>query len=141
MMERGPDYRNSNCIMVVGGNPLVSHPPLGRNILEAKRKRDAKLIVVDPRRTELAARADIWLQVPPDADVALILAMIKTIIDEGLYDKDFVRKWCYGFDELRERVREYPPEKVAEITWAPLRTYVRRQGSMPVQNLLPCITV
>ena len=45
--------------------------------------------------------------------------MIKTIIDEELYDKEFVDKWCYGFDELKERVQEYPPEKVEEITWVP----------------------
>jgi len=119
MMENGPDYLNSDCIMVVGGNPLVSHPPRGVEILEAKRKRKAKLIVVDPRRTELASKADLWLQIRPGTDVALALGMIKTVIDEELYDQDFVNKWCYGFDELRERVKEYPVEEVAEITWVP----------------------
>ncbi len=119
MMERGPDYLNSDCIMVVGGNPLESHAPRGIEILEAKRKRKSKLIVVDPRRTKLASQADLWLQIRPGTDVALALGMIRTIIDEELYDKDFVSKWCYGFDKLRERVNEYPVDRVAEITWVP----------------------
>ena len=119
MRERGPDYLNSDCIMVIGGNPLVSHPARGVEILEAMRKRKSKLIVIDPRRTELASRANLWLQIRPGTDAALALGMIKTIIDEELYDKDFVNKWCYGFDKLRERVKEYPIERVAEITWIP----------------------
>jgi thiosulfate reductase/polysulfide reductase chain A len=117
MMEIGPDYRNAECIVVWGANPLVSHPPRGQEIVQAKRKRDAKLIVIDPRRTELAAMADLWLQVRPGTDLALALGMINVIIDEGLYDKEFVANWCHGFDELKNHVNEYTPEKVAEITW------------------------
>lgn len=119
LMEQGPDYLNSDCIMVMGGNPLLSHPTRGIEILEAKRKRKTKLIVIDPRRIELASRADLWLQIRPGTDVALAIGMIKTIIDEELYNKDFVNKWCHGFDKLRERAEEYPLEKVAEITWVP----------------------
>jgi anaerobic selenocysteine-containing dehydrogenase len=74
------------------------------------------LIVIDPRRTELAAMADIWLQVRPGTDAALALGMMNVIIAEELYDKEFVSKWCYGFEELREHVRDFPPEKVAGIT-------------------------
>ncbi|MFH1180694.1 MAG: molybdopterin-dependent oxidoreductase, partial [Candidatus Bathyarchaeota archaeon] len=117
MMEVGPDYRAANCIVVWGGNPLASHPPRGREIVEAKRRRKAKLIVIDPRRTTLASLADLWLQVRPGTDVALALGMMNVIIDEELYDKEFVGKWCYGFDKLKEHVKDYPPEKVAEITW------------------------
>lgn len=119
MMERGPDYQNANCILVWGGNPLVSHPPRGTEILEAKQKRKAKLIVIDPRQITLAKRADLWLPIRPGTDVALALGMINVIINEQLYDKQFVEKWCYGFDKLKEQVNDYPPEKVAEITWIP----------------------
>lgn len=119
MMEKGPDYLSSNCIMVCGGNPLVSHPPRGMEILEAKQKNNAKLIVIDPRRTPLAAKADLWLQIRPGTDVALVLGMINTILNDKLYDKEFVAKWCYGFDKLSEHAKKYPPEKVAEITWLP----------------------
>ena len=117
MMEVGPDYRNAECIVVWGANPLLSHPPRGEEIVQARRKRGAKLIVVDPRRTALAALADLWLQVRPGTDVALALGMINVIINEGLYDQEFVSKWCYGFEELRQHVRGFSPEKVAEITW------------------------
>ena len=117
MMEIGPDYRNADCIMVWGANPLASHPPRGQEIVRAKRKRGAKLIVIDPRRTDLAAMADLWLQVRPGTDVALALGMINIIINEELYDKEFVGKWCYGYDQLRDHVQAFSPERVAEIAW------------------------
>jgi len=82
-------------------------------------KNGAKLIVVDPRKTGLAAQADHWLQIRPGTDDALALGMLHVIIKEKLYDKDFVNRWTIGFDELAERVEEYPPEKVSEITWIP----------------------
>jgi thiosulfate reductase/polysulfide reductase chain A len=117
MQEVGPDYVSSKCILVCGGNPLVSHPPRGRDLLEGVKKNRAKLIVIDPRRTPLAAQADMWFQIRPGTDVALILGMLHTIISEGLYDEAFVEKYCYGFDELKEHVKAYSPEKAEEITW------------------------
>lgn len=120
MQEVGPDYRNAKCIFICGGNPLVSHPTRGRDILEGIEKNNAKLIVVDPRRTRLAGRADLWLQIRPGTDGALILAMIHTIIAEELYDRKFVDQWCYGFDELREHVKAFPPEEVSDTTWLPV---------------------
>jgi len=119
MMESGPDYENANCIVVWGGNPLISHPPRGREIMEAKQKRKAKLIVIDPRRTRLASKADLWLQIRPGVDDALALGMINTIINEKLYDRKFVEEWCYGFDKLKERAVEFPAERVEKITWVP----------------------
>lgn len=116
-MEDGPDYLSSDCILVWGGNPLASHPPRGMDILQARRTRGAKLIVVDPFRTALAERADLWLQVRPGTDVALALGMLNVIIAEKLYDAEFVERWCYGFDKLEERVKDYTPERVGEITW------------------------
>jgi len=91
----------------------------GRDILEARRKRKSKLIVVDPYRTTLAEKADLWLRIRPGTDAALALGMMKIMIDEGLYDREFVSKWCYGFEEVKERVSQYPVEKVSEITWLP----------------------
>jgi len=82
-------------------------------------KRGAKLIVIDPRRTKIVDSADHWLQIRPGTDDALALGMLHVIIKEGLYDKDFVSKWTIGFEDLKERVESYPPEKVAEITWIP----------------------
>jgi anaerobic selenocysteine-containing dehydrogenase len=75
------------------------------------------LIVIDPRETALSSRATLWLQIRPGTDAALALGMMNVIINEDLYDKDFVHNWTYGFERLKDRVQEYPPERVAEITW------------------------
>jgi len=77
------------------------------------------LILIDPRATRIAGRADLWLRIRPGTDAALALGMLNVVINEGLYDRSFVEDWTYGFDKLRERVQDYPPEKVAEITWIP----------------------
>jgi len=117
--EKGPDYRNSKCILAWGGNPLQTHlGSKGQEILQGL-DRGAKLIVVDPIFSNLAARADLWLQVRPATDAALALGMLNVIINEQLYDKEFVAKWTVGFDQLRERVQQFPPEKAAQITWVP----------------------
>ncbi len=77
------------------------------------------LIVIDPRATAYTSRATLWLQIRPGTDAALALGMINIIINEGLYDKEFVENWTYGFDDLKERVKDYTPDKVSEITWIP----------------------
>jgi anaerobic selenocysteine-containing dehydrogenase len=82
-------------------------------------KRGSKTVVVDPVYTWVASKADVWLQLRPGTDSALALGLMHVIINEGLYDKEFVEKWTYGFDKLKERVQEYPPDKVSQITWVP----------------------
>jgi anaerobic selenocysteine-containing dehydrogenase len=129
MQERGPDFENTECILLWGANPLAAHPPVGWKILKAKREGRAKLIVIDPRRTELAQKADHWLQIRPGTDDALALGMLHVIINEQLYDKAFVEKWCLGFEPLAERVQAYDPERVSAITWIPaedIRAVARR---------------
>jgi len=101
-------------------------------------KRGAKLIVIDPRRTSLASKADHWLQVRPGTDDAIAMGMLHVIIKEELYDKDFVGKWTVGFDGLRERVEEYTPEKVEEITWVPAET-LRAAARMYATTKPACI--
>jgi len=81
-------------------------------------KRGTKFIVIDPRQTWMSTRAEKFLQIRPGTDGALALGMLHVIINEELYDKEFVEKWTYGFEDLKKRVQEYPPDKVAEITWA-----------------------
>ncbi len=114
----GPHAGVTKCMLLMGTNPRQGERGSWYVILKAK-KRGAKLIVVDPRYTEPAQWADIWLKLRPGTDCALLMGMINVIIKEGLCDKEFVEKWCYGFDKLAERAQEYPPEKVAEITWVP----------------------
>ncbi|MDP6978741.1 MAG: molybdopterin-dependent oxidoreductase [Myxococcota bacterium] len=111
-----PDIANTDCVVLLGHNPRKhSWTPIF-NMIEAARKRGAKTIVVDPRVSEQAEHATLHLQIRAGTDAALLLGWTKVIIDEGLYDKDFVRDWCIGFGELSERVDEYPLERVADIT-------------------------
>lgn len=94
------------------------YPATWRSV-DLGRKAGAKLIVVDPRRTEVASKADLWLQVRPGTDLALLLGMIHTIIDEERYDKEFVETWCHGFDDLRRHIKQYSPRWASEISWIP----------------------
>ncbi len=106
----------TKCLLLIGANPKQCRRRAWLHLLEVRRS-GAKLIVIDPRRTEPAKLADMWLQPRPGTDTALIMGLINVIIQEGLYDKEFVEKWCYGFDKLAEIARDYPPERVADITW------------------------
>jgi len=105
-------------MIVWGGNPVVTWQWKGVGMMEAK-ARGAKLIVIDPVLSESASKSDIWLKLRPATDGALALGMLNVIINERLYDEEFVNQWCFGFDALKERVQQYPPNKVEEITWVP----------------------
>jgi anaerobic selenocysteine-containing dehydrogenase len=107
------------CAVIWGGNPAEAFACIFPQHVKAKRK-GTRYIVIDPKYSETAARlADHWLKLRPGTDAALALGWLNVIIEENLYDRDFVQKWCHGFDQLKERVKQYPPKKVAEITWVP----------------------
>jgi len=115
------DYENKpNCIMVWGNNIVISNPDeyKGEHFSVALNK-GAKLIAVDPRLTRIAARADVWLQLRPGTDAALALGMLNVIVNEGLYDKEFVENYVHGWEPFVKRVNEYPLERVEAITWVP----------------------
>ncbi len=113
------DYENDpDCIMVWGNNLVIANSDEYKGeSLSVCLEKGAKLIVVDPRMTRLAARADEWLQLRPGTDTALALGMLNYIIEEELYDKEFVANHVHGWDEFVERCKDYPLEKVADITW------------------------
>jgi anaerobic selenocysteine-containing dehydrogenase len=115
-----PEFVNPKCIIIWGNNPIITNGDgfFGHWIVDEMRM-GSELIVVDPKLTWLGSRAKYWLQLRPGTDSALALGMMNVIINEGLYDKEFVEKWTSGFDRLKERVQDYPPEKAAEITWVP----------------------
>jgi anaerobic selenocysteine-containing dehydrogenase len=108
------------CILYWGHNPLNSGPD-GETRFNARDSlaHNPKVIVVDPRETELSKRADVWLRVRPGVDDALGLAMLNVIIGEKLYDAAFVARWTHGFDALAAHVRKYTPEWAEPITWVP----------------------
>jgi len=113
-----PYYRGTQCNLLWGINPTESNV-LQAGAINNSAKAGAKLIVIDPRVIPLAKQADIYAQIRPGTDTALALGILNVVIDEKLYDKEFVQKWTHGFDKLANHVKQYPPEKVAEITWVP----------------------
>lgn len=132
------DYEGSpNCIIVWGHNPAETNLPKNMRIAQALDS-GTKLIVVDPRAIDLARRADLWLRLRPGSDLALALGMIHVIINKGLCNKAFVDKWTVGFDELRGHIQDYPPEKVAELTWIPANK-IREAAMFYAQNKPACI--
>lgn len=109
------DIRRTRCIVLWGQGPSQSNFGLFGQINMAK-KNGAKLIVVDPRRIREADMADLWLPIRPGTDVALMLGWLKIIMDEELYDRDFVEHWTVGFEDLKKAASGYTPNRVAEIT-------------------------
>jgi len=108
----------TKCLILWGVGGSMSLVAQRKN-LKAFQAAGGKLIVIDPRRSDLADVADLWLQVRPGTDGALAYAMLNVIIAEELYDRDFVTRWCTGFDLLAEAVRPFTPEQAARITWVP----------------------
>jgi len=115
------DYENHpKCILVWGNNIVISNPDEYKGeSFSVSLDKGAKLIVVDPRLTRIAARADIWLQLRPGTDTALALGMLHVIVHEELYDKAFVGNYVHGWEPFVECVKRYAPEKVEKITWVP----------------------
>lgn len=118
-----PDYLHTNCMLIWGANPTDSMRPAERlaygrfnRIIPESRKRGAKLIVIDPRRIKTAEEADLFVKIKPGTDAALALAMLHVIIAENRYDREFVRDWTVGFDDLAEHVRPATPRWAEEIT-------------------------
>ncbi|HEX4859175.1 MAG TPA: formate dehydrogenase subunit alpha [Usitatibacteraceae bacterium] len=108
------DVARAEVIFLIGANPSSNHPVAATWIKNAAR-RGAKLIVADPRRNDLYRDAWRYLQFKPDMDVALLNAMIHTIIDEGLVDEEFVRNRTHDFEALKENAKAFAPEKMAPL--------------------------
>src|SRR5262249_23175792 len=108
-------------IFIAGANTTESHPVFGAALKRAHEHR-AQLIVADPRRTELAGRADIHLQMQPGTDVALYSAMLNHILGLGLDNRDFISTRSPDFEKARKAVKPCPPEKAPRITAIPAET-------------------
>jgi len=115
------DLHNPTKLILAWGSNALSTNEEGQIGIQAldRIKDGAKLIVVDPRKTDLAAKADLWLQMKPGTGPALALAFLNVIIEEKLYDQEFVEQFTHGFEELAEHVKQYSPEQVAVITGVP----------------------
>jgi anaerobic selenocysteine-containing dehydrogenase len=116
----GEGIPESDLVLLWGTNTLTANPHLWPFVLEA-RKRGARILGLDPIRTRTMEQCDEWLPIRPGTDAALALAMMHVIFAEGLEDRDYLERYTLGAEQLRERVREYPPERVATITGLPAR--------------------
>lgn len=114
-----PDFGNTKCIVLFGHNPRKhSWTPI-YNAINGARANGAKVIVIDPRVSDQAETADLHLRITSGTDAVLCFGWLNVIITEELYDKDFVENWTVGFEELKERVADFPLERVEEITGIP----------------------
>jgi formate dehydrogenase major subunit len=130
------DVANADVLFVIGANPTMNHPVAATWMKNAV-KRGAKLIVADPRRSDLARHATYYLQFHPDTDVALLNALLHVIVNEGLVDHAFVRDRTSGYEALAENVRKFSPEAMApicgidaEVIRDVARLYAKSKGSM-----------
>lgn len=119
------DYAHSDLILVWGRQPFYSGPAMSpaRDLIMAKKRR-AKIIAIKPSVEPDVGFADSWVALRPGTDAALALSMLHVIIAEDLIDTDFVRDWCYGYEELKSHVQKYPPAWGEQITGVPAEQIV-----------------
>jgi anaerobic selenocysteine-containing dehydrogenase len=115
------DLGSSRFFLFLGTNQAETHPVTFAYLLRSRAKSKAPLVVIDPRLTPTGAQADDWIAPKPHTDLALVLAMLYHIIDQGLHDKAFTRRWVLGFDELKKHLtdKKYTPEWAEAITGVP----------------------
>ncbi len=131
------DVAHSGLIMVIGSNPSSNHP-VAATWMKNAAKKGVKIVLADPRVTDIGKHAWRTLQFKPDTDVAMLNAMIHTIIEEGLVDQDFIRDRASNYEALRDNVKAYSPEAMAPICGIPAQTlrevaraYARPAGLAP----------
>jgi anaerobic selenocysteine-containing dehydrogenase len=108
-------FENAKLIVIWGSNPIVSNLHLWSRVQEAKR-RGAKLIAIDPYRSQTAEKCHVHLAPLPGTDAALALGVMHVLVAEDLLDHDYIARYTLGFEQLVERLRDYPPQRVAQIT-------------------------
>jgi assimilatory nitrate reductase catalytic subunit len=117
------DVEQASTLFITGSNTAFAHPVLFRRIEAARAARpDMKLIVVDPRRTDTAAEADLHLAIQPGTDVALYNSMLHLMLWEGWIDRAYIEAHTEGFEALRELVRDYTPQRAAQICGVPVKS-------------------
>jgi formate dehydrogenase alpha subunit len=124
MTNSVPEFEEySDCFLITGSNTTEAHPLIATRVMRAQ-KRGAKVIVVDPRDIQIAKIADIHLRQRPGTDVAWLNGMMYVIIEEGLYDREFVQERTEGFGELKAAVAAYTPQRVEQIAGIPAASLV-----------------
>jgi len=110
--------QHAKCHFFFGSNAAEAHPVMMQKILDAK-DRGAKIVVADPRFTRTAAKADLFVRFRPGSDIAFIYGLINIILENGWQDQDYIDNRTYGFEYVKEAVKDYTPEVVERITGTP----------------------
>jgi formate dehydrogenase alpha subunit len=118
------DIPEAECLFVIGSNTTEAHPVIGFNVKRAVR-RGTRLIVADPRRIHLVRFADIWLRHKPGTDIALLMGMMKIILDEGRHDLSFIEERCEDFDDFKESLAEFDVDFVEKTTGVPREMIIK----------------
>ena len=113
------DMQNSKAIIIIGSNPADNHPVAMQHILKGKEQNGAKIIVVDPRFTKTAAKADIYCRIRTGTDIAFLYGLIRLIRENKWYDQSFLDQRVYGIEEIFKECEEYTPEHVEDVTGCP----------------------
>ena len=132
------DIENSKCLLIIGYNCADSHPIVARRVLKAKEK-GAQIVVCDPRRIETARIADQHLQIKNGCNMALVNAFAYVLIEENLYDRDYVAKYTEGFEAYRQQLADYAPEAVEHLTGVTaqqIRQAMRTYASAPSATIM-----
>ncbi|WP_034924566.1 molybdopterin-dependent oxidoreductase, partial [Candidatus Accumulibacter vicinus] len=110
------DIALTDCLLIAGANPAIAHPIVFRRIEDARAANpELRIIVIDPRRSETAALADLHLALRPGTDIALYNGLLNVLLDEQRVDRDYIARHTEGFDELEALVAAYPPAAVAGV--------------------------
>ena len=115
------DVEHAGLILVIGSNPTSNHP-VAATWMKNAAKNGTKIVLADPRRTDISTHAWRTMQFKPDTDVAMLNALIHTVIEEGLADQEFIRTRASNFEALRDNVKGYSPEAMAPICGVPAET-------------------
>jgi formate dehydrogenase alpha subunit len=112
------EIKNAACIFAIGTNTTVSHPVIGLGMKKAVQN-GARVIVANPREIDLCRFADVWLRLRPGTDVALLMGMMRVIVDEGLLDLSFIEQRCQDFDIFKDSLSDFDLDFVEQITGVP----------------------
>jgi anaerobic selenocysteine-containing dehydrogenase len=136
-MDPGPKTR---ALLLWGADPLYLMGGSRRESVHSAILGGAKVVVINPKRTDTAKRADLWISPRPQSDGILALGIIKVMIEKGLYDADFVGKWTVGFEGLREHVKTFSLADVERLTWVD-RAQVEKAATLLAGNRPACFVV
>ncbi len=132
MTSSTKDIGDARCILAVGTNTTAAHPIVALQVMRSLRQ-GGKLIVINPREIELAHYADLFIQNRPGSDVALLMGMMRVIVDEGLHDLEFIEARCEDYEVFRESLAQYDEALVEEKTGVPF-AQIARAARMYAEN-------